>query len=329
MANFGEIQQIPDMRWKDLTQKYGEDVILSHYFSVKHIPILICSPWRKDRHPSFSLFVKDERIYFKDFATGEKGNLLDFLIRLTNKTKEELVKEVVKLTDTNSIIIAQMSRIKRLKPKADTIIKVRFRTLNSQDFAYWASYGIDASILVNYDIYPIDYYWIYKGNAQYRRQADPLAYAYREVFKRPHFKVYQPMSKRCKWTNDYPPDTIALERYIGDYKPIVICSSVKDALALKSCLDCDVCALQGEGYKIPQWFADKYKTRDILICFDNDERGLLYAKTLSEETGYINKVLPPFEGGKDISDYVKCFGKDKAKATFTDLFYPQVINNPF
>ena len=86
---------------------------------------------------------------------------------------------------------------------------------------------------------------------------------------------------------------------------------------------------KGEGYKIPQWFADKYKTRDILICFDNDERGLEYAKTLSEETGYINKVLPQFEGGKDISDYVKCFGKDKAKATFADLFYPQIINNPF
>ena len=51
--------------------------VLWQMFTLAGKPAKSCrSPFREDRHPSFS--VSDDGRYFHDFATGEKGDAIDF-----------------------------------------------------------------------------------------------------------------------------------------------------------------------------------------------------------------------------------------------------------
>ena len=80
--------------------------------------------------------------------------------------------------------------------------------------------------------------------------------------------------------------------------------------------------LQGEGYPMSDTAVKELKRRftDVYLCMDNDYTGKIDSVKLAEKTGFINVVIPPFEGGKDISDFFKVFGKDKFKSFFKELF---------
>ena len=58
----------------------------------------------------------------------------------------------------------------------------------------------------------------------------------------------------------------------------------------------------------------------MYVLFDNDETGLEDGIKLSRQTGFTNVVLPRFEGGKDISDMYKRFGKEYFMSTILSLF---------
>jgi DNA primase len=58
----------------------------------------------------------------------------------------------------------------------------------------------------------------------------------------------------------------------------------------------------------------------VFILFDNDSAGLEDGRKLAEQTGFINLVLPKFEGGKDVSDLYKTVGKEKFVQTINTLF---------
>ena len=67
----------------------------------------------------------------------------------------------------------------------------------------------------------------------------------------------------------------------------------------------------------------KRRYNKIYILLDNDTAGLKDGVSLAEATGFINLVLPQFEGGKDISDLYKVKGKDD----FLKIILPLFNNN--
>lgn len=304
--------------WEQILSEQGEINILGKYLpEINKLPCLIQCPYRIDKKPSLGLQFYQGRVVYKDFATGEKGGLLSLIKKITGKEINDICKDLDN-TCTNIVVNNNTfnSQI-QTKKVSKNVIRIRRRSINNDDISYWQSYGVNADVLENYGVYPIDYYWINR----HRFKSDKLAYAYRIIRdKQVYYKIYQPYSK-YKWSNNYPKDTVSLECYISNTnKPIILCSSVKDALCLKHNIKgLDVCALQGEGYNIPQSFLDKYKNRKIFILFDNDKAGINYSIKLSKSTQIPNIIIPEFEGGKDISDYFKCFGKDKFQTTFNQL----------
>lgn len=67
----------------------------------------------------------------------------------------------------------------------------------------------------------------------------------------------------------------------------------------------------------------KQRFKHLFVCFDNDEPGLEDAVKFSKRTGFINVVLPPFDGGKDISDKYKILSnKEEFKKQMMELFLP-------
>lgn len=324
---FGKAIQLYQ-NWEQILLEQGEINILSKYLpEVKKLPCLIQCPYRIDKKPSLGLQFYQGRIVYKDFSTNEKGGLLSLIKKITGKNTGDICKDldcnisndIIKINNNTSIQI-QNSINKQ------NVIQIRRRDINSDDIYYWQSYGVDANILEKYGVYPIDYYWVNK----YRFKSDKLAYAYRVVINRNvYYKIYQPYNQNHKWTNNYPKDTISLEKYISKTnKPIIICSSVKDALCLKCNINgLDVCALQGEGYNIPQFFLDKYKNRKIFILFDNDKAGINYSNKLSQKTNIPYVEIPQFDGGKDISDLFKVKGEIVFKEVINKLFNQKKLKN--
>lgn len=75
-----------------------------------------CSPFREDRHPSFSIFADGRG--WHDFATGEKGDVVSFVKRATGGTDAEAIRRVLELAGGITSPVALAPRQGPTKPVA-------------------------------------------------------------------------------------------------------------------------------------------------------------------------------------------------------------------
>lgn len=311
----------------DIITKVNEADILSYYLGITEIPCIINSPLREDKRPSFGLYSpKGDRIYYTDLATKEHGGVYDLLGRLWHCSFEEVLmriyKDIPKFCMNNTRITTNDYHkftnkcivMNHDEYKSTVDIQCKIREWKEHDIEYWKSYGISLQWLKYADVYPISHKIIIKDNKRYVFNADKYAYAYIEKKEgKVSVKIYQPMNKDgYKWSNSHDGSVVSLWTKVPEYgNKLCICSSLKDALCLMANAKIPSLALQGEGYKMSNTAINELKRRykKIFICLDNDKAGLEDAVKLSKETGFINVVLPQFEGGKDISDLMKIKGK--------------------
>lgn len=316
---------------KEILSKVSEFDILKHYFHILKLPCLINSPIRRDNNPSFGLYFKDNRIFFHDFSTREKGGLFDLLGIVWNISFSEVLERIYNdIPHFNSL---SSNRVNNINKKTESItlnepskIEAKEREWQNYDLEYWKEYGITLDWLKFANIYPISHKIIIKGGVKYTFKADKYAYAY--VEKKDHkvtLKIYQPFNKNgYKWSNNHDKSVISLwTKMPKKCQLICICSSVKDALCLWANTGIPSIAIQGEGYDISETAINELKRRftNIFICLDNDKTGLIDAEKLASKTKFINIVLPQFKEGKDISDLYKAM-KDKKefKKLILELF---------
>lgn len=290
--------------------------IAAYYLGITKIPTgRMRSPLREDKHPSFGLYSRDgEHIYYVDWATEDRGSIVDLLRKMWgtdyNATWDRIVRDIVPnggIRVNKTISKSQIEMIAR----THTTIQVKAREWKKRDIEYWASYGISLDWLKFANVYPISHIIFTKeGQEPITTPADKLAYVFVE-FKEGHttYKVYQPLNKRgFKWFSSHDHSVISLWTKVPEFgEKIVICSSLKDALCLWSNTGIPAISPQGEGYGISDTAISELKRRykKIYILFDSDEPGIKNSIKLSEQTGFINVLLPPFSGGKDVSDKFK------------------------
>lgn len=311
---------------EDILKRVSEADLLFYYLGVTEIPCVICSPFRIDKHPSFSIRTLDgSRIQWRDFATKESGTILDLFEKLwkvsyieaINKIWEDLPKFLEKGTSNTEIkVLEKRCIIKEIANTKINKLECKIREWQKHDIKYWEEYGITKNWLQFADVYPISHKIITKGDRRMVFGADRYAYAYVEK-KDGHvtLKIYQPFNtKGFKWSNQHDGSVISLWTKLpklGD--KVCICASLKDALCLWANTGIPSIALQGEGYGVSDTVIKELKERftDVFILFDNDETGLNDGVKLAQTTGFTNIVLPPFEGGKDISDMYKVMQNKK------------------
>lgn len=346
---------IDNWLWENIKDKMTELQILSFYFNVPKMPLRIKSPFRKEEHPSFSIFSPDGiKIYYKDFGTGDSGGLLDFLKNLFYYNSIEAVKKRI-ISDFYGLSTRYTDCKKKTEEKEENtcssnyrrsiygeklvltneILTVPVRTSKSvnlkcvkrewrdYDIEFWKDFGIEKKWLVYAEVYPISHIIMDKDGILIPRVADKHAYAYIEHKENnTTLKIYQPFNKHgFKWQSKHDGSVISLWTKIPKTgKIICICSSLKDALCLWSNTGIPSIALQGEGYDISKTAQNELKKRFEKICilFDNDKSGIRYAEALSKSTGFIQ--IPPPEGAKDIADLYK---KIKDKKTFKEIMTGQ------
>lgn len=320
---------LPSELEKAIYEKANDFAILKKYIGITKIPYKMKSPFREDKHPSFSFYSKDgEHILFRDFATGEHGNTFAFLSKLWNiKYFETLLKvynEIPSITGEVNIHTSSCKKTAKVSRTSDVQLQCKIRNWKQYDIDYWAQFGISYPWLKYADVYPISHKIVISNGRKYVFKAEKYAYAFIEKKEgKVTMKIYQPFSSKFKWQNKHDSSVISLWTKVPKYgKEICICSSVKDALCLWANMNIPSIAIQGEGYHISDTAANELRKRydKIYILLDNDEAGLKNGKRLSEETGFENKVLPPFEDGKDISDFMKIKGKEEFLKTMNNIF---------
>lgn len=306
----------------DIISKVSDGQILKYYLGINRIPCVICSPLRRDVHPSFGLYTIDgNSVGYKDFSTGESGSTLTLLKKyfgLDDKALySKLMNDLNKISSNSPAITPSYTKGGKYHQEASNIeLSCHIRAWNKDDIKYWESYGITIDWLKWCEVYPIDYKFIKKEGRLMRFKADKLAYAFIER-KEGHitYKFYQPYNTSgYKWQNSHDRSVLGLWTKLppkGD--KMCICSSVKDALCLMSNLLIPCICLQGEGYPISNTALNVLRSRfkDIYICLDNDAPGLVDAQRDAEEYNFINVVIPQFDGGKDISDLYKVTNNKK------------------
>lgn len=310
---------------EDIFSKCNEADIAGAYFGVSRIPCKMSSPLRVDKHPSFSFYVTSTgRVNYKDYATGESGTVIQLLQQYWNCSYTDVLCRIYDdMIDSGNVEIVESDhQVRHHSVKIDYAkpdINVHIRKWKQYDLDYWGSYGISLKWLEYAKVYPISHTIITKTeegrSTTYTIPADKYSYVY--VEKKDdmvQFKIYRPFNKDgFKWFSRMDGSVVSLWTRLpekGD--KVCVCSSLKDALCLWANAGIPSIAVQGEGYSMSDTAISVLKNRfkHLFVCFDNDEPGLEDAVKFSERTGFTNVVLPPFEGGKDISDLFRSL-KDK------------------
>ena len=309
----------------EIFNKFSEAQVISTVLpDITEIPCLICSPLRVDKHPSFRIYLSEyNHIRYIDYASGDKGTLLDLLCQYWNCSFNQALDKICQLMIKDDNVTIKPKQIKTFTRKeSDSMskIEVKVRPWREYDYQYWASYGITKPWLKYAEIYPISYKIVTKRDSltgktnKYIFPADKYAYCYvnRKEGKL-SLKIYMPFNtKGFKWCSKADKSVIDLWDKIPEYGDrVIICSSMKDALCISCNLHIPTLALQGEGYTMSQTAINELKRRykKVFISFDVDAPGIEDANKLAEATGFIN-VIPSLGECKDYSDAFKAYGKE-------------------
>ena len=325
----------------EVLSRCNEADIVGNYFGVTKLPCKMNSPLRVDHHPSFALYINESgHVYYKDYATGESGDIISLMQQYWNcsftDTLCRLYDDVigdrgVEITGSNGS--NRIPKVKVCYNRPD--IQVRIREWRQYDIDYWASYGISLNWLKYAKVYPVSHTIVTKTEddgtlIKYAIPLDKYSYVYLE--KKDgiiQFKIYRPFNKDgFKWFSRMDGSVVSLWTRLPEKGDVVcVCSSLKDALCLWANAGIPSIAVQGEGYGMSDTAIGVLRERfkHLFVCFDNDAPGLEDARKFSERTGFINVVLPQFEGGKDISDKYKSLSdKHKFKQEMLELFLPHM-----
>lgn len=334
----------PSTSQDDVLSKYNEVQILTSVFpEITQLPYKMCSPFRTDNNPSFSIFLDDDNhVRYKDFGKpDEKGGLIKLLCRFWNCTIQQALDKVCSLGDrcaSASDGIQRINYIKALKKSEVSHlsdIQVKVREWRDYDYEYWASYGITEKWLKYAEVYPISHKIVTKRDSEtgeaktYVFPAPKYCYCYCERKEgNLSLKIYSPFSDTYKWCSKMDASVVSLWTKVPEYgDKLIIASSVKDALTISNNLKIPAIAPQGEGYNLSQTAIMELKRRykNVYISFDGDSAGIKDALKLSEETGFNIVPCPildtPAQDREQVKKLIKegLNKKDKAK-DWSDIF---------
>lgn len=312
---------------KQIMERVSQADLLLHYFNIDSLPVLINSPLRQDKHPSFFIYSPDGiKVLYKDYATGESGDIYSLLQKQKGISFSALMRLIAsekKFQESQLKVNTPIPTNKKFV-RTPVDVKVKVRDWKKWDIEYWESYGISLKWLKYAEVYPISHKIIYKDGQRLVFHAAQYAYVFVERKENNiSLKIYQPKSTQFKWTTSNDGSVVGLWTKVpkkGD--KLVICSSLKDALCLWANSGIPAIYVQSETTGISNTAKEVLKSRfkHIFICFDNDAPGLEDGLKLAEETGFKNIVLPQFEGGKDISDLYKTVGREEFIKIVKPLF---------
>lgn len=295
-----------------ILSKVSEYDIYAKYLGMFKVGYIYNSPFRKDENPSFGIFQskKSGQLLFKDYGTGECGNIVKFVGLYTGLTNyNDILHRIVK--DLN---ITNTTRLKSTKKyqSTETVIGIVRQPFTEIDKQYWSQFGITLDTLKKYDVNSIKYYLCNGIVKSIYKDKNPM-YAYK-VYN--HFKIYKPLAdKYTKWRNNLTDfDIQGFEQLPDKGDLLIITKSLKDVMVLHE-MGYNAISPASES----TWLPDKAlkailrRFKRVLINFDRDVPGIKNMRKISLKTGLNGFLIHKKFKAKDISDAVKLNGFETIK----------------
>lgn len=287
----------------------------------------ISSPFREDKHPSFCFFIgkKDRKLMWKDFATGESGDIIQFVKNVFQDTNGNAIKRIIKDIDSGKIKTTESGEnFKNSFKKIKTIITVKRKNFTEDDDKYWEQYGLSREIVKHFNVTPISTFWINGDYQPYIYTKDNPIYAYKVYDK---FKIYRPLSVNIKnkWRSNLGQyDIQGWEQLPKHDTLVIITKSLKDVMVLYS-FGYSAISVNSENVLLTEKVVKELKNRfkEIILFYDNDESGRLGSEKMSTKYNLKQIFIPSsyntIYNAKDISDFRKYFGENKTKELLKEL----------
>jgi hypothetical protein len=282
----------------------------------------ISSPFRVDKHPSFTYYKKRGRWFWYDQSTGEGGDIYDYIRRDQNHLdsfqdvlsfiNEKLFLRLEQPVQYRHVrVLDKQSRI--MKNLTRTVFMQVIRKKWSQDeYTLWNRWNISPDILSYYRVYAASQLWKRNEEEQMellwvRRDDNPIFFYH---FPRTrHIKAYRPLEqdKKHKFIgNASSEDVQGYEQCrIKERRPhlLILTKAMKECMFYRS-WGMDAMAKQGEGHHIDPDFIRhlrRYCGR-IISFYDNDRAGIHGAWQLRNEFGIPAFFIPKQFKAKNITD---------------------------
>lgn len=298
----------------------------------------ICSPLRRDKHPSFQLYLDSKsRVKFKDHGgQGLGGDIFDFL---SHRDGLNLVDSLVRINTDFKLHLGtpDQQTYKGAKPigvrvekqlekfgeefsiSTAPFIQVITRPYTEKDYEYWAQFGITSATLRLYNIHCIQKVRM-NGVLVYTHSLTKPGYVY-HFPKSKHNKCYFPFREGkyrfLSSANNY-------EDIQGYYqcnvkkdksnKLLILTKSMKDVMCLRE-LGYEAMSIHGETQYFYKDFIRHIKKYypHIISLYDRDKAGVLGARHLWKNykipAHFIPKFLTKEYHIKDISDMYATLGR--------------------
>lgn len=285
----------------------------------------MCSPLRKDKSPSFTVFKHNSgKYFFKDFSTGDTGDCFAFLTkfyglkrfdtyRLVDNDFQLGISTTSFFTPTKNYIGEHVKEFENIQ-ESTTTIQIKSRPWNSnEDKTFWSKYGIDCSILNKFNVKAAQHVFINGELIVSATKYNPI-YAY--DFGDGKMKIYQPYSKTYKWlSNTNVSDLQGFSQLPNGGDTLVITKSLKDVMCL-DIWDIPSIAPASESCVIPTDVVSKLYDRfkRIYILYDFDPTGISFANRHRklydfEPLFFTNGKFNTFDYKvKDFSDFIALNG---------------------
>jgi hypothetical protein len=291
----------------------------------------------KQQTPSFNLYQGEAGEWrYNDFATGDQGSWLDFVMELHCFTVPEAlacIEQELGLTEgAGGHPQPQFNRSAPVSGRQIRPFCATYRdALTSEELAFWAKYGVGPGILEKYGVRAIQCYTATRnegGNYRVTAQAGNPIFAYDagEGF----VKTYAPLTANKKfkfaWPTGRPTGYVFGLPQLPDWNPVILLAAgEKDAIVL-SAHGYAAVTVGSEHSLVSSELVATLKSRcgELLICYDADETGLTRAKELAAEHG-LRWIEWPAEltPGKDAADFYEAVYETRLKP---DLLRKAIVN---
>ena len=281
----------------------------------------ITSPWNPaEKTPSMCIYVNTQKqcYMFKDFSTGIGGNKINLIEKLFNIRYSDAVEKMI--LEYNVFIKSNTIDVSFKAEAKWEIELIKNKDWAQLDARYWLQYRIGKTMLEEYNVVPIDYYNMIKQDDdklnKIKIQASTMYGYYSKSGEL--YKIYQPFNKKHKF-HKVTSHIQGIDQLKYDVPYLVICSSLKDAMCLKSMgYNLEVVAPDSENTMIKPHIIEhlKNKYKKVITLFDNDAAGKkaidAYANAYKID-GFALTIC------KDISDAMKEHGFDKVHTILKPL----------
>lgn len=295
---------------------FHSEIVFKSIIGDFNFGIKIKSPLRKDSHPSFSCKKYQNTVLFKDFGTGEQGNVIKFVslyYNIDQRTAISKCNDILSIGNYKPTIINNNTKtsINNQEVYASDLFTVEYRDWDLQDLKYWNSINITEDILELYSVKPVQTLF-YNGYVKWLNVKGCSIYEYNINYLN-NKEWYRPTAlKNYRHIGNIRSYCIKGLAQLEDSEFNIITKSYKDVMVLKSLNINAVCAAsESVTFKEKEIKKIKSKANKTFTFFDNDEAGIKRKMEYEKKYNLNGIIIDNIYKAKDISDFILKYKKEK------------------